>query len=216
MHLSEFNSKQLKWGLLSWFRHEKGVVVLWISALTVSHVGNVYGSPYFAEEVSQAPVPKSEGGGGGGGAVVRTSSAEKRQHSVYKQLTSCSSSSSSDDELKELQLGDGDGTKRHVHVRHKPPQKERKIVSLSSTSPDDDEVFSYSKPGCVAKRLKCSAPQPIPGRYTDFDKMRRTPMSQVSKVSIKRGQCVLNENVFDTSESSLCGSRRACGFYICM
>ena len=214
MHLSEFNSKQLKWGLLSWFRHEKGVV-LWIPALTVSHVGNVYGSPYFAEEVSQAPVPKSEGGGGGG-AVIRTSSAEKRQHSVYKQLTSCSSSSSSDDELKELQLGDGDGTKRHVHVRHKPPQKERKIVSLSSTSPDDDEVFSYSKPGCVAKRLKCSAPQPIPGRYTDFDKMRRTPMSQVSKVSIKRGQCVLNDNVFDTSESSLCGSRRACGFYICM
>ena len=214
MHLSECNSKQLKWGLLSWFRHEKGVV-LWIPALTVSHVGNVYGSPYFAEEVSQAPVPKSEGEGGGG-AVVRTSSAEKRQHSVYKQLTSCSSSSSSDDELKELQLGDGDGTKRHVHVRHKPPQKERKIVSLSSTSPDDDEVFSYSKPGCVAKRLKCSAPQPIPGRYTDFDKMRRTPMLQVSKVSIKRGQCVVNDNVFDTSESSLCGSRRACGFYICM
>ena len=93
------------------------------------------------------------------------SSAEKRRHSVYKQLTSCSTSSSSDDELKELQLGDRDRTKRHVHMRHKPPQKERKIVSLSSPSPDDDEVFSYSKPGCVSKRLKCSAPQPISGRY---------------------------------------------------
>ncbi len=27
MHLSECNSIRLKWGLLSWFRHEKGVVL---------------------------------------------------------------------------------------------------------------------------------------------------------------------------------------------
>ena len=136
----------------------------------------------FAEEVRRiGPVQTHRGGGGG--AVVRTSSAEKRRHSVYKQSTSCSSSSSSDDELKELQLGSKDRAERHVHIRHKPPQKERKIVSLSPMSADDDEVFSYSKPGGVSKRLKCSAPPPIPGRYTDFDKMRRTPMSQVSKVS---------------------------------
>ena len=101
---------------------------------------------------------------------------------MYKQLTSCSSSSSSDDELKELQLGGRDRAVQRSHVRHKPPQKERRVVSLPSTSPDDDEVFSYSKPGCMSKRLKCSAPQPIPGRYTDFDKMRKTPMLQVSKV----------------------------------
>lgn len=119
---------------------------------------------------------------GGGGAVVRTSSAEKRSHSVYKQLTSCSSSSSSDDELKELQSSGRDKAERRFHVRHKPPQKERRIVNFPSASPDDDEVFSYSKPGCMSKRLKCSAPQPIPGRYTDFDKMRKTPMLQVSKV----------------------------------
>ena len=116
--------------------------------------------------------------------VFRTSSAEKRRYCESKRSTSSSSSCSSDDELKELR--DVSLPVQRTHIRHKPPLKDRRIISISNKdslfdSQDDDEVFLYNKSG-FSKRSKLSHHQPLSGRYMDFDKMRRAPLTQVPKV----------------------------------
>ena len=117
--------------------------------------------------------------------VFRTSSAEKRRYCESKRSTSSSSSCSSDDELKELR--DVSLSVQRTHIRHKPPLKDRRIISISNRdslfdSQDDDEVFPYNKSGYSSKRSRLSHHQPLSGRYMDFDKMRRAPLPQVPKV----------------------------------
>jgi hypothetical protein len=118
--------------------------------------------------------------------VFRTSSAEKRRYCESKRSTSSSSSCSSDDELKELRDVSSLSGQR-THVRHKPPLKDRRIVSLATSkeamfdSQDDDDVFTQNKSSYPLKRTKFTHRQPLSGRYTDFDKMRRTPLTQVPK-----------------------------------
>lgn len=118
--------------------------------------------------------------------VFRTSSAEKRRYCESKRSTSSSSSCSSDDELKELRDVSSLSGQR-THVRHKPPLKDRRIVSLATSkeamfdSQDDDDVFTQNKSSSPLKRTKFTHRQPLSGRYTDFDKMRRTPLTQVPK-----------------------------------
>ena len=109
----------------------------------------------------------------GGGKVARTSSAEKRRHSDSKHSLS-STSSSSDEELKELATPKS--TKHKQSLRN----------STFSRNFYDEEVFMEpSRSGGLPKRSKMTSIQPSSGRYTDFDKMRRTQGFQQGHITVR-------------------------------